>query len=107
MSSSGSLDGANVYRFSSKEIHVNSGMYYYLYRFYDPNLQRWINRDPIGERGGRNLYRFTRNSPVRFADRFGLTIRFAPGSPDSFIGHWRDCICQLMQTPTGRSLLTR
>ncbi len=49
ISSSGSLSAANVYRFSSKEIHVNSGMYYYLYRFYDPNLQRWINRDPIGE----------------------------------------------------------
>ena len=40
---------ANVYRFSSKEIHVNSGMYYYGYRFYDPSLQRWINRDPLGD----------------------------------------------------------
>ena len=49
LSSSGTLAGANVYRFSSKEIHVNSGMYYYGYRFYDPSLQRWINRDPIGE----------------------------------------------------------
>jgi len=29
ISSSGSLASANVYRFSSKEIHVNSGMYYY------------------------------------------------------------------------------
>ena len=52
ISSSGSLAGANVYRFSSKEQHVNSGMYYYGFRFYDPNLQRWINRDPIGEQGG-------------------------------------------------------
>src|SRR5438094_6547855 len=51
ISSSGTLASANVYRFSSKEVHVNSGMYYYLYRFYDPNLQRWINRDPIRERG--------------------------------------------------------
>src|SRR5882724_12292079 len=48
---SGSLADANVYRFSSKEFHVASGMYYYLYRFYDPNLQRWINRDPVGEVG--------------------------------------------------------
>src|SRR5947208_7584567 len=51
ISSSGTLAGANVYRFSSKEIHANSGMYYYGYRFYDPNLQRWINRDPFGEQG--------------------------------------------------------
>src|SRR2546429_9937025 len=34
---------ANVYRFSSKEIHVTSGLYCYGYRFYDPNLQRWPN----------------------------------------------------------------
>ena len=26
-----------------------SGMYYYGYRFYDPNLQRWPNRDPLGD----------------------------------------------------------
>jgi RHS repeat-associated protein len=47
ISQSGSLANANVYRFSSKEIHVASGMYYYGFRFYDPNLQRWIDRDPI------------------------------------------------------------
>jgi RHS repeat-associated protein len=48
ISSSGPLWALNRYRFSSKEIHVGSGMYYYGYRFYDPNLQRWINRDPLG-----------------------------------------------------------
>src|SRR6266481_189134 len=51
ISSSGTLASANIYRFSSKEIHANSGMYYYGYRFYDPNLQRWVNRDPINELG--------------------------------------------------------
>ncbi len=89
ISSSGSLSAANVYRFSSKEIHVNSGMYYYLYRFYDPNLQRWINRDPFGERGfevlrrgapysrgstGPNLYTFVRNNPNSALDPFGLSL---------------------------------
>ncbi len=64
ISSSGGLAGGNVYRFSSKEIHANSGLYYYGYRFYDPNHQRWPNRDPIKERGGINLYRFARNSPL-------------------------------------------
>jgi RHS repeat-associated protein len=46
LSRSGSLADANLYRFSSKEYHPNSGLVYYLYRFYDPNLQRWPNRDP-------------------------------------------------------------
>lgn len=49
ISKSGSLSDANVYRFSSKEVHASSGMYYYGYRFYDPNLQRWINPDPLGD----------------------------------------------------------
>jgi RHS repeat-associated protein len=68
---SGSLAGANVYRFSSKEIHVNSGLYYYGFRFYYPNLQRWLSRDPINENGGVNLYGFVRNDPIRRCDAFG------------------------------------
>jgi RHS repeat-associated protein len=44
LSKSGPLADANTYRFSSKELHPNSGFYYYGYRFYDPNLQRWLNR---------------------------------------------------------------
>lgn len=47
----GNAAEANLYRFSSKESHPNSGLVYYLYRYYEPNLQRWLNRDPIGELG--------------------------------------------------------
>ena len=54
ISSSGSLASANTYRFSSKEFIPCAGLYYYLYRFYDPGLQRWVNRNPIGEKGGFN-----------------------------------------------------
>jgi RHS repeat-associated protein len=75
ISKSGSLADANVYRFSSKEIHVNSGMYYYGYRFYDPTLQRWINRDPIAERGGLNLYTFVENMPFSGVDKWGLDLQ--------------------------------
>jgi RHS repeat-associated protein len=78
ISSSGSLASANVYRFSSKEFHANSGMYYYLYRFYDPTLQRWVNRDPIGESGGGNLFRFCDNARSGTIDLFGLFGRGRP-----------------------------
>jgi insecticidal toxin complex protein TccC len=47
-------------------------MYYYGFRFYDPGLQRWINRDPIGEMGGLNLYGFVGNSPLIYVDPYGL-----------------------------------
>jgi RHS repeat-associated protein len=71
ISKSGTLADANVYRFSSKEIHVNSGMYYYGQRFYDPNLQRWLNRDPLQELGGMNLYGFVGNNPLHSIDPWG------------------------------------
>lgn len=77
LSSSGSLAGANVYRFSSKEFHATSGLYYYGYRFYDPSVQRWLNRDPIGERGGFNLYALVGNDPPDRIDLLGL----AHGNP--------------------------
>ena len=47
-------------------------LYYYGYRFYAPALQRWVNRDPIEERGGINLYRFVGNAPVNKFDKNGL-----------------------------------
>jgi len=68
----GPLGGANVYRFSSKMFHSSSGLYHYGYRFYDPNTQRWLNRDPIEEDGGINLYRFAGNEPVMSFDSSGL-----------------------------------
>jgi RHS repeat-associated protein len=98
---SGSLAAANVYRFSSKEWDGNSGLYYYLYRFYDPNLQRWLNRDPIAEQGwvlcgqrrygkysklllrkvAPNLYEFVKNDPITRIDPYGDEILdYGPGA---------------------------
>jgi len=40
--------------------------------FYDPGLQRWINRDPIEEDGGINLFSVVRNAPANDFDPDGL-----------------------------------
>jgi RHS repeat-associated protein len=72
LSMAGPLAEANLYRFSSKEWHVNSGLVYYLYRYYEPQLQRWINRDPIAEAGGHNLFAFVGNHAGMAIDSFGL-----------------------------------
>ena len=86
ITSSGSLASANVYRFSSKEYHANTGLYYYLYRCYDPGTQRWLGRDPFQEQGGVNLYAFIKNRPTIGFDPFGLigpvdTPSWPPPSP--------------------------
>lgn len=78
MAAVGTLASANAYRFSSKEWLASPGLYYYGYRFYDPNLQRWLNRDPIGEAGGINLYGFSANDPVCRFDLYGLAERDVP-----------------------------
>jgi RHS repeat-associated protein len=81
----GPLAEANTYRFSSKEWHAASGLYYYGFRYYEPNLQRWLNRDPIGEAGGINLYGYCLNSPLYWIDPYGL--------------HWTDYIPDFVVDP--------
>ncbi len=88
-SMSGPLAEANLYRFSSKEVHQASGFIYYLYRYYDANLQRWINRDPIEEAQDPNLYRYIANGPSDGLDAFGLarsSIGRSTGYGGSFSG---------------------
>jgi RHS repeat-associated protein len=71
LSLSGPLATANLYRFSGKEHHANSGLLSYGYRYHDPSLQRWLNRDPAAETGGLNLYAFAANGPVNGVDTDG------------------------------------
>ncbi|HEY6184269.1 MAG TPA: RHS repeat-associated core domain-containing protein, partial [Terriglobales bacterium] len=67
----GPLADLNHYRFSSKEILPLAGLYHYGFRLFDPGLQRWLSRDPLGEYGSLNLYRFGRNNPESNVDPEG------------------------------------
>ena len=53
---------------SAQPVHVAD----YGYRYYDPLTGRWPSRDPIGERGGINLYGFVGNDPIQTIDLFGF-----------------------------------
>ncbi len=44
----------------------------YGYRYYDPETGRWLNRDPMKEQGGVNLYGFVGNDGVNDVDALGL-----------------------------------
>ncbi len=98
LSMSGWLAPANTYRFSSMEYYDKADISLYLYRPYFVNLQRWPNRDPLGEPGfetlrrhnayrmgrllagiaerteGPDLYEFVANNPVKLFDSFGLDM---------------------------------
>jgi RHS repeat-associated protein len=60
-----------AHRFSTKPLDTTTGLYYYGYRFYDPEIGRWPSRDPIEERGGINLYGFVGNGGVNRFDVLG------------------------------------
>jgi hypothetical protein len=44
----------------------------YGFRYYDPKTGRWLGRDPIGERGGANLYGFVGNDGANQIELLGL-----------------------------------
>ena len=70
--SSGTSAASFQHRFSTKPQDAESGLYYYGYRYYDPVMGRWPSRDPIGERGGVNLYGFIGNASIYYIDILGL-----------------------------------
>ncbi len=81
--------GENPYRFSTKEVHAASGLVDYGFRFYSPGLGRWMNRDPLEEEGGVNLYGFVDNNPVNDVDVYsevGLRPEKPAIDPDSLAG---------------------
>lgn len=69
---SSTRDGEGMFQFSTKYQDVETGLLYYGFRYYSPEMGRWLNRDPIEERGGFGLYSFVRNFVIGSYDKFGL-----------------------------------
>jgi RHS repeat-associated protein len=97
--SSGVYADTNEHRFSTKPIDEETGWYYYGFRYYQPTTGRWLNRDPIGERGGLNLYGMVGNDPVNKRDYLGLEESITP--ENSF--HYKpDILRELTATERGQ-----
>lgn len=60
------------FRFSTKYWDDETGLGYWGYRHYSPVLGRWANRDPLGYRGGHNLFSYSGNRPNGSIDFLGL-----------------------------------
>ena len=58
--------------FTGHYTHAVTGLYLAPFRAYDSNTARWLNRDPIAEEGGLNLYAYAANNPINLIDPFGL-----------------------------------
>jgi len=72
--SSGPLANMFSFGFSTQYHDRETGMVGYQQRFLIPAFGRWLNRDPIEEEGGENLYACCRNNPVLYYDIQGTVL---------------------------------
>lgn len=58
-------------RYPGQYEDTSTGLHYNTFRYYDPDIGRFISQDPIGLGGGENLYAYAPN-PSRWLDPYGL-----------------------------------
>ena len=68
--STGNLD--QPYTYTGRELDRETRLYFNRARFYDPILGRFISKDPVGFKGGVNIYTYVQNNPANRRDPRGL-----------------------------------
>ena len=61
------------YRYAGLFFHEQSGLYLAVFRAYDPQAGRWINKNPVDLLEG-NLFKYVSDSPVNYIDKLGLFV---------------------------------
>jgi RHS repeat-associated protein len=71
------------YGFAGARWDAGAGLYLMGARWYDPDMGRFVEQDPITEAGGLNLYAYVGSAPTMWVDPAGL----APNGPGG-LGSW-------------------
>ncbi len=64
---------ANPYMFTGRRFDIETGLYYYRARYYNPHIGRFMQTDPVGYSAGMNLYAYCGNNPLGYTDPSGLS----------------------------------
>jgi len=63
---------ANPYMFTGRRFDLETGLYYYRARYYNPHIGRFMQTDPVGYDDGINWYLYCGNNPLAYTDPSGL-----------------------------------
>ncbi len=89
----------NPCRYRGKRVDKEISLMYFGYRYYDPEVGRWISPDPLGAIDGPNLYAYVRNNPMKYVDYFGFNSELDENCGCTQHGHpgWYNapegCVC--------------
>nr|WP_264080311.1 RHS repeat-associated core domain-containing protein [Taylorella equigenitalis] len=110
----------NNHRFQGQYFDAESELHYNTFRYYDPEIGRFISQDPIGLLGGLNNYQYAPN-PVEWVDPLGLkgtairpgddvthdiVLVLTQGEYEEAFGHIKDYIEGKIQDKTPRDIFT-
>ena len=56
--------------FTARRYDIETGLYYYRARYYNPYIGRFLQKDPAGQ--GMNMYAYCMNNSLNFTDPMGL-----------------------------------
>ncbi|QYX50268.1 HNH endonuclease [Pseudomonas tussilaginis] len=92
-------------RFQGQYFDDETGLHYNTFRYYDPEVGRFVTQDPIGLSGGVNFYQYA-PSAVTWIDPWGLAFKSVnfEGSPDLFpiSGNQKNIVTIQLQGSRGR-----
>jgi RHS repeat-associated protein len=89
----------NPYMFTAREYDIETGLYYYRARYYNPYIGRFLQTDPAYQ--GMNWYAYCMNNPLNYTDPSGLEASYECNFPTSLITYTKDVLFGVVQAECG------